>query len=163
MTDLFDQELDRILKEVKQRKEVAERGKAGRPKLSFREEFEAFRENRLAPALRSISERLNSRGIQNVVVTEKQEGKDGTSEPFILIQITHDPIERLQRAHIATSPYFEFRCDSQRERVAFNRTTVGPNKFNAVAGDGDAELSDLSEEFVQKKVLALIQDFSSQF
>lgn len=163
MTDFFDLELDRILKEVKQRNDAVARSKSGRTKLSFKEEFEGFRETSLAPALKSISARLNSRGIQNAVVTEKQEGKDGTSEPFILIQITHDPIERFQRAQISTFPYLEFRCDSQKERVALNRTTVGPNRFNVVVGDGDAELGDLDEAFVQNKVLALIQEFSTQF
>jgi hypothetical protein len=162
MTDFFDSELDRILTEVKHRKEAADRGKKGQPKLSFKEEFESLRETTLAPTLKSISERLNTRGIQNAVVTEKQERSDGTSEPYILIQIVHDPIERFQRAQISTFPFFEFRCDSQKERVVLNRTTVGPNDVNVVVGDGDAKLSDLNNEFVQKKVVALLQEFSTQ-
>lgn len=163
MTDFFDSELDRILTEVKQRKDAAARSKTGRTKLSFREEFEGFREATLAPTLKSISTRLNTRGIKNEVVTEMQGGNDGTSEPYILIQIVHDPIERFQRAQISTFPYLEFRCDSKKERVALNRTTVGPDKFSVVVGDGDAGLDDLNDAFVQKKVLALIQEFSTQF
>jgi hypothetical protein len=163
MSDYFDHELDRILKEVRQRNEAAARAKMGKTKLSFREEFEGFRASSLAPALKSISDRLTSRGIQNAVVTEKQEGKDGTSEPYILIQIVHDPIERFQRAQISTFPYLEFRCDSQKERVVLNRTAIGPNRINTVVGDGEAGLGDLDDAFVQKKVLALVQEFSTQF
>lgn len=163
MTDFFDLELDRILKEVKQRNDAAARSKAGRSKLSFREEFEEFRETSLAPTLKNLSARLNTHGIKNEVVTEKQEGKDGTSEPYILLQIVHDPIERFQRAQISTFPYLEFRCDSRKERVSLNRTTVGPDKFSMVVGDGEADLGELNDEFVQKKVLALVQEFSHQF
>lgn len=163
MTDFFDNEIDQILKDVKQRNDAAERGRTGRTKLTFKEEFEEFRDAKLAPALKSISERLAARGIQNAVVTEKQGRNDGTVEPFILIQIVHDPIERFQRAQISTFPFFEFRCDSQKERVVFNRTMIGPDKFNLVVSDGDARLSDLSDEFVQRKVVALIREFSTQF
>lgn len=163
MTDFFDQELDRILDEVRQRNDEAQRSKAGGTRLSFREEFEAFRTATLAPILKGISDRLARRGIQNAVVTEKQEGMGGSGEPFILIQIVHDPIERFQRAQISTFPYVEFRCDSPRRRIVLSRSTLGPNRLTVVAGDGEAELREVNEGFVQKKVLALIQEFSAQF
>lgn len=162
MTDFFDHELDRILEEVRLRHDAAGR-RTGQTKLGFREEFEAFRTARLAPALKRISDKLTSRGIQNAVVTEKQEGSHGSGEPYILIQIVHDPIERFQRAQISTFPYVEFRCDTDRKRVVLGRSTVGPNKMNVVVNDGDAELVSLNDEFIQKKVLALIQEFSPQF
>lgn len=163
MDDHFDHELDRILKDVKDRNDAAKRDGTIRPKLSFKEEFEEFRETSLAPVLKKISDRLKARGIQNEVVTEKQEGKVRSEEPFILIQIVHDPIERFQRAQISTYPYFEFRCDSQKKRVVLSRATIGSNQINSVVGDGDASLGDLNEEFIQRKVLALIREFSTQF
>lgn len=161
----FDIELGRIFNEY-------EKSSAAAPdQLSssdlFRQRFRDVRRSTLVPALEAIAASLATRGVRAKLLTEK-ELPDGGSEPsvrlLLLIDMTKSDGMSFDRTNFSRQhpdskyPFLSIQSDGGKERVVITRSTTAPGFSGARQEDGTLDLSEVSEDLLQQKVLGILRD-----
>ncbi len=121
--------------------------------------LKAFREqcaSTIRPALQRIGEHLQSKGMQTRIEQSEErlahDGRQESREEISLVLVMGDGYGRhVEMPHLSLWP------DKYKEVVRLGQSTIVPGTGGYRGGIGSVKLDEVTEEFLEQKVVALVQ------
>jgi hypothetical protein len=129
---------------------------------SFERDFKARRLSLMRPALEKISQYLEKQGMQSRIEDTDEVDANGVrsvQQTAISIHFETGDKPAPGRAPFDPTdrkPYLSVVCNKHAQRVYFHESTVMPGS-GVTSSSGSVTLDELTEELIQRKVMAVVQ------
>lgn len=116
----------------------------------------------IRPAFAEMEAEVLTHGLESKI-SESHEGR-GTSGPLSSASITMTIFVGGKAGSSLSQdfPHLTFRCNKSDERVGLMRSTISPRRGGMAGYEGEYKLEEITFDFVQEKVVALLQEVLSR-
>ena len=160
MSTNFESELDILFNENAEKKKLQLKAqiKAKNKTDKFIEEFKEAIIETIRPSLENIKLHLDKRKMPCRIEEDINEITHNGKERHIFISIYFNISPNKHVGCLNEYPHVSFACDKYSKQINVSESTIGPNHGGRMGPVGNFKISDITEKFIQSKVMKVLKE-----